>query len=139
VSTWTTEHTEHTAGSRRAVWALWSDVGTWPDWDAGVERVEIEGAFAAGAKGRLKPAGSPAVRFTVKSAEPERSFADESRLPLARMSFEHELADAADGGTLITHRATIRGPLTPLWRLLIGRGLERDLPETVRTLAARAA
>jgi uncharacterized protein YndB with AHSA1/START domain len=135
---WSTEHTERSQGSRRDVWALWSDVSTWPEWDAGVERVEIDGPFVAGSRGRLKPAGSPAVRFRVLRTDPERSFADESRLPFARMVFEHELADADGGGTVITHRATIRGPLTPLWRRLIGRGLERELPETVRTLAARA-
>jgi hypothetical protein len=136
--TWTTEHTERTAGTRADVWALWSDVSTWPTWDAGVERVTIEGPFAAGSAGRLKPSGAPSVPFTVRSAEPERSFVDESRLPFARMLFEHELADADGGGTLITHRATISGPLTPLWRLVIGRGLERELPDTVRTLAAQA-
>jgi hypothetical protein len=137
-SSWTTEYTSRTDGSRGDVWSLWSDVSTWPSWDAGVERVEIDGPFAAGSRGRLKPAGSPSVRYRLTSAVPESGFADETRLPLARMVFEHELADAPGGGTLITHRATISGPLTPLWRRVIGRGLARDLPDTVRSLAARA-
>jgi hypothetical protein len=34
---------------------------------------------------------------------------------------------------------TISGPLTPLWWRLIGRGIERDLPDTVRTLVEHAA
>lgn len=62
-----------------------------------------------------------------------------TRLPLARLRFEHELADAPNGATIVTHRVTISGPLTPLWWRLIGRGIERDLPDTVRTLVEHAA
>lgn len=56
---WTFEHTEDTVASPESIWALWSDVTTWPVWDAGVDSVTLEGAFAAGTKGMLKPAGGP--------------------------------------------------------------------------------
>ena len=137
---WTTEHTERTAGDRAAVWALWSDVSTWPSWDDGVEDVRIDGPFTAGTRGRLKPKGGPAVKFELARAEDGSGFVDVTRLPLARMRFEHSLEDAPDGaGTLITHRVEITGPLTPLWSRVIGRGIERDLPSTLRSLAAQAA
>lgn len=132
------EHSEVTAASGEAVWALWSDVRTRPDWDAGIEWVELEGPFAAGSEGKLKPAGSRAVRFRMLFAEPGAGFADETKLPLARMRFEHQLAHRSSGGTSITHRVRISGPLAPLFTRVIGRGLARELPETVRRLARRA-
>jgi hypothetical protein len=136
---WTTEHSEVSSADRESVWALWSDVGSWPAWDDGIEQVTLDGPFEAGSRGSLKPAGSRAVKFAVIEARPGEGFVDETRLPLARMRFEHELTDAAGGGVRITHRVTISGPLTPLWRRVIGRDLERDLPGTVATLARHAA
>jgi hypothetical protein len=138
MNTWTTQHTEKTTAEPSAVWGLWSDVATWPKWDHGLEDVSIDGAFAPGAKGRLKPAGGPRVKFTVLAVEPGRGFSDETKLPLARMRFDHEVTEDGEGATLVTHRVTISGPLTPLWSRVIGRGIERDLPQTLRTLAEHA-
>lgn len=135
---WELEHSETTTAGREAVWALWSDVRTWPEWDAGIEWVELHGPFAAGSEGKLKPAGSRAVRFRMLAAEPDEGFSDETKLPLARMRFEHELADDPSGGVCITHRVTIGGPLATLFERVIGRGLARELPATVCALARRA-
>jgi len=135
---WSFSHTEHTAGSRDDVWRLWSDVASWPTWDAGVETVALDGPFAAGTTGRLKPAGSKPVGIRLLEARPGEGFVDETRLPLATMRFEHSLADDGDG-TLITHRVTISGPLTPLWKRVVGRDFVRELPGTVRSLAEHAA
>lgn len=135
---WTFEHSEEASASREAVWALWSEVASWPRWDAGIEWVALDGPFATGTTGRLKPGGARVVRFTITDADPRRGFADVTRLPLARMRFEHELADAADGRIRITHRVTISGLAAPLFARVIGRGLARELPATVRALAEQA-
>jgi hypothetical protein len=80
------------------------------------------------------------VKFVTTEAAEDSRFVDETRLPLARMRFEHELDDAPEGsGTLVTHRVVFSGLLAPLWARVIGRGIARELPATVRTLASRAA
>jgi polyketide cyclase/dehydrase/lipid transport protein len=135
---WTTQHSHKTTADRDAVWALWSDVATWPEWDSGLDDVTIDGPFAPGTTGRLKPSGGPAVRFTVTETRPGEGFSDVTRLPLARMRFDHRLAESGDGHTLIEQRVTITGPLTPLWSRVIGRGIARDLPDTLRALAEHA-
>jgi uncharacterized protein YndB with AHSA1/START domain len=135
--TWSCEHSEYTAAAPERVWALWSNVGGWPAWDEGVERASLDGPFASGVRGRLKPAGGPAVTFELTDVRAPERFADETRLPLARMRFEHTAVHEGDR-TRVTHRVTISGPATPLFARVIGRGLARDLPRTVRTLAGMA-
>ena len=136
---WTFESSATTQASPEAVWALWSDVATWPEWDDGIEHVTLDGPFAAGTTGALKPAGGPRVRFALTDVRAPHGFADVTRLPLCRMRVEHRLAAQDGGGTRITHRVTMHGPATPLFSRVIGRGLKKDLPDTVRSLARMAA
>ena len=44
----------------------------------------------------------------------------------------------ADGGTRITHRATLDGPLASVWSPAIGRIIQRGLPGGVERLAELA-
>src|SRR3712207_2447054 len=99
----TIEHSEHTSAPPEAVWGLWSDVATWPVWDEGLERVALDGPFARGTTGTLKPAGGPRVRFVLTEVRPGEGFADETKLPLCRVRFEHS-ATPGPQGTTVTHR-----------------------------------
>lgn len=135
---WTCEHTEHTSASPESVWALWSDVTSWPVWDGDVKHVTLEGPFAVGTKGTLKPEGGPKVRFEITDVQPPEGFADVARLPLCRMRFEHSAVREGDR-TRVTHRVAISGPATPLFSRVLGRGIARGLPETVKALARLAA
>ncbi len=136
---WSTEHSENTPADAPTVWRLWSDVGGWSSWDSSVESAELDGAFAAGSRGRLAPHGARAVRFSIVEAVARERFVTECRPPLARLRFEHWLTSGPDGGTTITHRTTIIGPLSPLFARLIGRQIAADLPDAVPALARLAA
>lgn len=135
---WTFEHTEYTAASPESIWAQWCDVTRWPVWDDGIEHVTLEGPFAAGTKGVLKPAGGPKAQFELTDVQPVEGFTDVTKLPLARMCFEHSAVREGDL-TRVTHRVTISGPATPLFSRVIGRGIAKGLPGAVRTLARVAA
>jgi len=135
---WTFEHTEHTPASPQSIWALWSDLTTWPQWDDGVEHVSLDGPFAVGTGGTLKPTGGPKVRFELVDVRPAEAFTDVTSLPLARMRFEHTAV--RDGElTRVTHRVTISGLATPLFSRVIGRGIAKGLPTTVKTLVRLAS
>ena len=135
---WRTEHTEETAASPEAVWALWSDVRTWPEWDEAVASVSLAGPFATGSPGRLKPVGGPGVTFTLTEVHEPFCFADETRLPGAVMRFEHRSERVGDR-TRITHAVSIEGVTAALFARLIGRGVARGLPGAVCRLASVAA
>lgn len=135
---WTFEHTEHTSAYPESIWALWSDVTSWPGWDEAVEHVDLDGPFATGTKGVLKPAGGPKVDFELVDVRPTEGFVDVTRLPLSRMRFEHSAIREGDH-TRVTHHVTISGLTTPLFSRVIGRGIAKGLPKSVKTLARLAA
>ena len=74
------------------------------------------------------------MRFELIEVRPAEGFADVTKLPLSRMRFEHS-AVREGNRTRVTHSVTISGLTTPLFSRVIGRGIAKGLPETVKTLA----
>jgi hypothetical protein len=123
-----------------AFFARWGDMATWPEWNADTEWVRLDGPFAAGTRGVLKPKGGPKVPFVVASLT-DREFVDVSRLVGARLTFDHQVTPSA-GGCRIGVRVTIRGPLGRIWALILGKGfrttLQPDLDRLVALVEAEA-
>jgi hypothetical protein len=65
--------------------------------------------------------------------EPNVCFTVESRIPLFRMVFEHELMPQG-GAVQVTHRVTFSGPLTFLLGRMLVRQLNQGLPVTLASL-----
>jgi hypothetical protein len=80
------------------LWRAIVDVRRWPEWDAGLEAIELQGELASGRRYTLKPQGGPAVRMSVEGMEPPSRFVDLAHLPLAKMRGLHEFR-AELGGT----------------------------------------
>lgn len=139
--TWSHETTVTTTASAEQVWALWAKPGEWSRWDDGIEWVTLDGAFAAGTHGNLKPTGGPKVKFVILDAQPQRGFKDRSFLPLTQLDFIHTYtpATSSEQGGQITHRVEMRGWLTPLFRYVIGRDIQKTLPATLARLGQLAA
>jgi uncharacterized protein YndB with AHSA1/START domain len=135
---WEFEESVQAPVSRERVWALWTDVSGWPDWNPGVVRAELDGPLAEGATGTVRGAGGPASRLTVLEVQPERRFVTEASERLMRLRFEYELADAADGQLRITQRVRMSGLATPLMRRTVGPRLERSIPAALAALVERA-
>jgi polyketide cyclase/dehydrase/lipid transport protein len=136
--TWTHEHAVDTPASPEAAWAVLADVAAWPTWDHEVEHAQLDGPLERGVTGTLKPAGGPTTRFTVIESEAPRRMTDVTRLPLARLTFDHRYAPAPGGGTRLTHAVRIEGPLSPLFARIIGRRVVAGLPQAMAALAAKA-
>ncbi|MEV6874842.1 SRPBCC family protein [Amycolatopsis sp. NPDC051128] len=125
------EHSEISAAPAAAIWPLWADTGRWPEWDAGVRSVVLDGSFTVGTSGTMTMDGMPPIPFTLTEVTEGRSFTDETRLPDAHLRFEHVLADV-DGGTRIIYRVTIDGPDG------FGPQVTEDTPDAMRALARLA-
>jgi len=129
------EHSVDTAASPPSIYRLYSDVTTWPRWDAGVTHVELNGPFAAGTTGTLTPAGQEPLPFRMIEAVENEGFIDETEIPgTGTLRFEHKLESMAGGGTRITHRVVISGPAAEQ----LGPMVTADLPEAVGSLAEHA-
>jgi hypothetical protein len=91
-----------------AVWRLYGDVSTWPRWRAGVEQVELDRDFGAGASGTLTTKERGTLPFRITGAKHGSWFAMEiDYSPEITMKVGHELIPLPQGGTRIRHIATI--------------------------------
>src|SRR4051794_25803220 len=80
-----------------AFFERWADMATWPEWNMDTEWVRLDGPFAAGSTGTLKPKGGPKVKFVVDSLS-DREFVDLSKLVGARATFRPTLQPVGAGG-----------------------------------------
>jgi hypothetical protein len=113
-------------------------VAAWPRWDDGVEWARLDGAFAAGVRGEMKPKGGPKTRFELLTVDAGRGFSDRSFLPLTHLDFEHRVEPAGDGQVTVTHTIRFHGPLAFFFRRVIGKKIAAGLPGAVKALAALA-
>jgi hypothetical protein len=134
---WMTRFETHTTATPEQIWKIWSDVANWRTWDPEVESSRIDGAFQAGTRGVLKPKGGPSTKFVILEASPQSGFRDRSFLPLTHLDFNHEVR-AEGGKTIVVHQAEMRGLLAPLFSRIIGRKIEKGMPEAVARLVRLA-
>ncbi|WP_199638812.1 SRPBCC family protein [Serratia sp. PAMC26656] len=114
------------------IFALYTNIHSWPIWDSEVSAVHLPGLHL-GVSGWLKPRQGPKSNIHVAEVVPNRSFTIESRLPLCRMQFGHEL-EGDENRTTVTHWVRFTGPLAFLFRQLIGKGIAQTLPKTLAGL-----
>jgi uncharacterized protein YndB with AHSA1/START domain len=131
----TTSHATSTAPPE-AFFSRWADMATWPQWNTDTEWVRLDGPFATGSTGVLKPKGGPKVRFVIERLVPGHEFVDVSLLFGARLTFDHRVT-AAGGTTTVDVTVSIDGPLARVWNLILGKGFrataQPDLDALVRT------
>jgi uncharacterized membrane protein len=135
---WELVHEEDTTASPEAVWSVWSDLAAWPEWDATLVSVTLDGEFASGSFARLKPKGAKEIAMELLDVDPPNGFADLQLLPGAKMRTEHTVVAADGGGSVVRQRVTFSGPMARIFTFVIGRGLKRDMPAAMRNLVARA-
>lgn len=115
------------------VFCLYADVLSWPNWDPEVAAVHLPEGLTCNAVGWLKPRKGPRAAIVVAAVNKGRSFTIRSRLPLCDMLFEHDLV-VQGGSTRATHKVTFSGPLSLLFRRLIGGPIEATLADTLAGL-----
>ena len=117
----------------QVVFSVYKDVGSWPEWDPDIEAVHLEGEFAAGSKGWLKPVGAPKTATTMLQVVDNQSFIVESSLPLCKMRFEHELEPIGDK-TKATHRVIFTGIAAPVFSRLVSGKINKTIDSTMQSL-----
>src|SRR5215472_2530829 len=103
-------HTVEADVSADAVWALYEDVSTWPEWDAQAEWVTRDGPFAAGSSGEMKFKGQDPLQYRLATVEPRRAFVDETPVGELVVRVAHLLEPLGPGRVRITYSAEIDGP-----------------------------
>lgn len=137
MSRWETTSTLEADVPPAAVWTkAYADADAWPEWNAEIRRASLAGPLALGAKAKIVFGSGLRLRFRVVEFEDGRLFTDESRLPGARMGHRHLVEPTATGGSRLTNTIYVKGPLSPLWRRILGPAAARSLPDAQRSIAS---
>jgi hypothetical protein len=136
---WEFEHVLTTEAKAETIWKLYSDITTWTDWDKGIEKANLFGAFQAGTKGELQPRGQKALGFEIIIAVPNKGFSDRTEIPHAGLivTFNHEL-QALEHGTIIKHRVIISSTNNSTVDSQFGDHFKHGIPLTMAALAQMA-
>ena len=137
---WTYQHSLETSAAAGAIFEILRDTGRWREWNAGVERIDLDGPFATGTSGVMAIPDQGSLPFRLAWVGEGRGFEDETEVPGAEVvvRVRHSLEPLAAGGTRITYRATVEGRAAEALGPEIGPAVTADFPEVIAALAARA-
>ena len=122
-----------------AVWARYTDVATWPEWNAGMEKMEISGPFASGTTGVVTSAQQGPAPFTLVDVVDGVSFTQQTKIDENVTLRSHCKVVAAAGGSTITHRTELDGPGSDEMGAAIGQFLSGGIDEGLAALAKAAS
>jgi len=131
---WCIEHSIETSAAPAAIWALFSDVSSWKQWNAGVEAIHLEGPFAEGTWFTMVQPGGEALRSRLVDVRPSECFVDETRVGDLMVTVAHRLTPVGTSGTRITYAVEATGPDAGA----IGPMVAADFPAVLAALASRA-
>ena len=120
------------------VWERWVDVSTWPEDDPDTKAATLEAAPAVGVRGRVVPKGGPSSTIVITRCDPLQAFYLRTPLPLATMSFEHDLETLDTGMVRMTHRLVFSGPMRGVFRRLIGTRIAAGFPQVMQSIVTHA-
>ncbi|QKW34925.1 SRPBCC family protein [Actinomadura sp. NAK00032] len=126
------------AAAPETVWNLLKDVERWPEMTASIDRVEIlDRPFGLSSRARVQQPKIPAAVWTVTAFTENETFTWESRSPGVTTTAVHDITPAPNGATV---RLTLdqKGPLAPLFALLLGRLSRRYVTMEAHGLKAKA-
>jgi uncharacterized protein YndB with AHSA1/START domain len=116
-----------------AVWAAWTDVARWPEWDVSKEMARLDGPFEPGVSGWAKQRGNLGGSFTITEVEAGRRWVSECPMPLGKVVFDHSLETLDGGQVRVIKRVGVQGGFGPLLRLLAPK-MRRDISESLVAL-----
>jgi len=131
---WEFEYAVETSATPEIIWTLWRDTERWPQWNAGVEKIEIDGPFAAGTVFVMTLPGQEAITSRLVEVQEGKNFLDETRLGDLRIFVDHRLESIGRGRTRIVYSIEAFGPNCDE----VGAAVSADFPQVLQSLAALA-
>jgi hypothetical protein len=130
---WTRTVTASTTAHADVVWAILADAAAWPEWNAGVGALALEGPFATGTWFTMTMPDGAALRSQLVEVEAPRRFIDETRVDDLVVRVAHEVAPAANGAQ-VRYTISVDGPDAAE----AGTHISGDFEDVIASLVARA-
>jgi ribosomal protein L30E len=122
--------TKTTTKSASDIYAMYTDVNNWKNWDKSVETAQLDGKFVVGATGTMKPVGGPKSKIVISGATTNEYAASTCNLVACHILFEQRIKDLGDTRE-VTHRVSLEGFLAPVFKLILGKDLVKDIESGV--------
>lgn len=135
---WEYEHSIETGAAPEALWARWAAVDTWAEWNGDIEKVELEGPFAAGGKITMKPWADEPVVLQLAEVRENETFVDVAEFGGVVIRTMHRLERLSADRTRVTYRTEITGPAADELGPQVGPAITADFPETMAALVRAA-
>ncbi|GAA0611460.1 SRPBCC family protein [Streptomyces crystallinus] len=135
---WEYEHSIETSATPEEIWRLWADVENWGTWNTEIEKIEMNGPFAAGTHITMTPPGDDPVLLRIAEAVEDELFVDEARFNGLLLRTVHRIDRIGQGRIRVVYRMEITGAGADEAGPQIGPGITADWPETMASLAELA-
>jgi hypothetical protein len=135
---WASEHSVETTASPESIWRLWSDVPSWGEWNADIERIEISGPFTRGSTIAMTPVAQDTVELRIAETSEPNLFIDEADLGDVLIRTLHRIDPLGDGRSRVIYRMEITGPAADSVGAELGPEISGDFPETLAALVEKA-
>ncbi|HEY1626754.1 MAG TPA: SRPBCC family protein, partial [Streptosporangiaceae bacterium] len=135
---WEYEYAGETTASPETVWSYFADIASWPTWNAGIEKLEVNGPFEVGSTFTMTPPGEDPVTMKLVEIVPGEVWTDEMDAGDFIVRTIHRLRPSGTGGTTIIYRTEFHGPAADQVGPEIGPAITADFPDVVSALAAVA-
>jgi hypothetical protein len=125
--------------SPAAVWQVWTDVASWPEWDVSKEIARLDGEFAVGTVGWAKQRGNLGGLFMITLIDPGKRFVTECPLPVGagKVIFDHRIETLDCGRVRVVKAVEVQGGFAPLFRLVVAPKMRRDIAESLAAMGRR--
>lgn len=130
-------HQLSTAAPATTVWEIWTDVGSWKDWDSGLKDASIVGDFQLGNKGTIISLEGRKSRFKIVELVPGKSYTIKTRLPLGSLYVKRFLEEK-NGQVEFTHEVWFSGLTKGVFAKAFGGNFRQLLPQVmaeIKTIA----
>jgi len=128
---------ETSAGSD-AVWRIWSDMGTWGDWNPNVSTMDWQGGFVSGSSGVMNTRAGQHHKMQLADVQAGKGFALlTSVVPGTRFRFNCRI-EPIGAKTKISQTVEVGGPLGPVMGGMLGPQVSKEFGTLLANLAKRA-
>lgn len=131
---WEYEYAAETSADAGALWRLWTDIESWPRWNAGIARIEVDGPFAVGTVFRMTaPGEDEPIEMRITEVVPGVSFTDVMDAGEFVVTTEHRIEEGR-----VVYRTEITGPAAGEVGPQLGPAITGDFPDVVAALVEHA-
>ncbi len=131
---WECEHAIEVNASPEAIWALFQDVAGWTRWNAGIDRIELNGPFAAGTTFDMTPPGQETLRTRLVEVIENVGFLDETVVGDLRIFVDHRIEVLGRNQCRVVYSLEAFGPSCDE----VGPLVSADFPQVLGALSALA-